>query len=39
MGSVVEMPMYVNCVCNDCCHRWKQEILTKGCQTTMIRGL
>jgi predicted Zn-ribbon and HTH transcriptional regulator len=31
MDSVAELPMYVNCVCKDCGHKWESEVLAKNC--------
>ena len=46
--GLVEIPIYVNCICKDCGHKWKSESFTKSCprcnsnnieQTPMMRGL
>jgi rubrerythrin len=48
MESLVELTMYVKCVCRDCGNKWESETLPKSCpecnsfsmdQTTMMRGL
>ncbi len=48
MGSLVEPPIYVNCICKNCGHKWESESWAKGCpecnnscidQTAMMRGL
>jgi Zn finger protein HypA/HybF involved in hydrogenase expression len=48
MESVVEAPIYVNCVCNDCGHKCELETWIKSCprcnsnnvsHAAMIRGL
>lgn len=48
MESLAELPIYVNCICKDCGHRWESEVWIKSCpvcngdnisQAAMIRGL
>ena len=48
MEPLVELPIYVNCTCNDCGHKWESETWAKSCpecnnnridQTAMMRGL
>lgn len=48
MEPVAELPMYVSCICKDCCHKWKSDVWTKSCpecnsnnidQNAMTRGL
>jgi predicted Zn-ribbon and HTH transcriptional regulator len=48
MEPLVELLIYVNCICADCGHKWESEILVKSCpkcnndnisQAAMMRGL
>jgi Zn finger protein HypA/HybF involved in hydrogenase expression len=48
MESLVELPIYIKCVCKDCGHKWEPDALSKSCPEcnsssidciTMMRGL
>jgi Zn finger protein HypA/HybF involved in hydrogenase expression len=48
MCPITELPIYVNCLCKDCGHKWESEEYAADCpecngnnidQVAMMRGL
>lgn len=48
MDSMSELPIYVNCICKDCDHKWESDAWAKSCpmcssinitQSAMMSGL